>query len=201
MNRINRIPVALISVFALVACSSGSDLSSSDDPENTQGVESVAVAIDADINKDPIKASSNQSYQKPGASVRFDHNYDGATEVGEQEQIQLSFVEQYAAGTLTISLSADEGLGIDSSLTQSYSLTADSALVMDLTLSAASEGKYYLTIFADVEDGNGRREKRVFGLALYVGDVAEKTSTEMEMKEGFRGDRMMMLPAEETISN
>lgn len=157
----------------------------------------------SEASKSPVTHTHTTStgYQKPGAAVQFHHDYDGESDAGEGEAILLGFSEQYDAGVLTVTLEPEDGLQLLSGeATQSFSLVGDERKEMQVTLGAENDGRYYLNIFADVEDGSGNASKRVFGLAFQVGAVAKETATEVEMKEGSRGESLIMLPAEESIS-
>jgi len=139
-----------------------------------------------------------QSYQKPGANVRFKHNYDGATAVGAIEDLKLTFSEQYTSGQLYIRLKPDSGITIEPA-TQEFVFSLDSTQnhVLELSARATSAGKQFLNIFASVVDESGRVSNRVFAIAFYVD---EKTLKQTKVQGLDRGEKVIILPSEEPES-
>lgn len=185
MNSINTL--ILLGIYAaIVGCSSSAP------PD--QSIESV--------QSEGAKDSPSQAYQKPGAAIRFDHNYSGQTEPGEVESIVLSFSEAYDAGTLSISVDADPGLVYDLASPQVFELQSADTHELEVNLSAPSEGRYYLRIFAEVLLPDGQADRRVFGLALQVGAPPNKEMPSDEKTDtDFRGSELILMPAEESQKN
>lgn len=158
------------------------------------------------VSTEKIIKSETLNYQKPGAAVQFSHNYDGVSEQNEEEIVTLRFNHQYKAGTISISLEPQDGLIVaDNSSPYVFSLADSSELEMHTTLSADTEGKYYLSIFATVDDLNSNPISRVFALAVNVGDpeqIAKKSlePVDMAVKKTASGEQIILMPAEETIS-
>lgn len=140
---------------------------------------------------------SSANYQKPGAAIRFDHNYDGRTGPGETENLTLVFADGYDAGTLSVTLDSDDGLLYSLNSASDFDLGSSDRHQMEISLSAQSPGRYYLRIFAEVLLPDGQIDRRVFGLALEVGDLQNRERVKAETETGFRGDELIMLPAEE----
>jgi hypothetical protein len=150
------------------------------------------------IQHEGTKGDSSQAYQKPGAAVRFDHNYDGLTGPGEVETILLNFAEAYDAGTLSITVDADSGLSYELGSPQVFDLQSTDMHELTVDLSAATGGRYYLRIFAEVLLPDGQVDRRVFGLALQVGIPGDKSiSSDEKHDTDFRGGELILLPAEE----
>lgn len=157
-------------------------------------------AVNPDVAVEQVATSSPDSfaYQKPGASVRFRHDFDGQLEPGQSETVSLLFSEAYDAGSLSLSFSADAGLEYRLLQTPVFDLqsTAEHGLTIDL--SAQNPGRYYLRIFAEVMLPQGQPDRRVFGLAVDVGNEGDKTEEEGEaMAKDFRGEELILLPARE----
>jgi len=153
---------------------------------------------DQAIESEGAKEASSQTYKKPGAAVRFDHNYSGQTEPGEVEPVVLTFAESYEAGTMTISVDADAGLAYDLALPQLFDLQSADSHELEINVSAPTEGRYYLRIFAEVLLPDGQMERRVFGLAVQVGATQDKAITSDEKTDrDFRGGELILLPVEE----
>ena len=114
---------------------------------------------------------TSHNYQKPGANVRLTHNYDGATNTGEVENLSLIFTEQYSSGQMYIQLKPDPSLVIEPETKEFiFSMEGNKSHNIDLSISANSKGKHLLNIFASVMDDSGRLSNRVMAIAFYVGD-------------------------------
>ncbi len=159
---------------------------------------------EAVLNTDNAKARiaadlpNSSDYQKPGASVRFSHNFDGRLEPNQSQTVSMVFTEAYDAGSLSLSFTADEGLEYSPLQTQLFALQSASEHSVDISLSAQNSGRYYLRIFVEVMLPEGRSERRVFGLAVDVGNGAGKSEEAGEsMAKDFRGEELILLPAKE----
>ena len=58
--------------------------------------------ISSSVKDKSHHSHTSHNYQKPGANVRLTHNYDGATNTGEVENLSLIFTEQYSSGQMYI---------------------------------------------------------------------------------------------------
>lgn len=132
-------------------------------------------------------------YAKPGAAVRFFHDYRGGAKPGETTLLTLSFAERYAAGEMIIRLEPMPGLQMSPGERQyAYDLSAEDPMEIGLELGAAVAGKYYLNIFASVTDVAGRMQSRVFALGFQVGKaVVDRGRSAQKFTDG---DAVIVLP-------
>lgn len=184
--------------------------------EKQLGDQKVELKHEEPVTEDPISPLSpeerltenqayQQGYQKPGAAIRFTHNYDGEVQIGEIEEVTLSFRHSYQAGSLHIELNAQEGLEIlDDQPSYHFDLADKQPLDITTSLAVGEEGKYYLSIFATVENEGYDPISRVFALALNAGDPEEQTKSSlgsgMSVEKAKSGEKIILMPAEETIS-
>jgi hypothetical protein len=77
-------------------------------------------------------------------------------------------------------------------------LAADKDYRIQQTLSAEQAGKYYLKVFAEVQDPQGQVKTRVFAVAVQVGEPLNKPVSQGPVVENSAGERLMLMPAEET---
>ena len=88
-----------------------------------------------------------------------------------------------------------------------FQLDAAQPLTLPIELSAPSAGAYYLSIFATVESADGEVAQRIFGLDLKAGDdreIASQTRRSQKadsVQETASGERIIVMPAQETISS
>ena len=117
------------------------------------------------------KEASRAGYLKPGAAIRFSHNLRGPLKPNQQLTVDLTFKVAQSSGQLMLQLQADTGLDTGTP-TEDYvfNLDGEQPIVIQQTISAQASGKYYLTMFAEVMDGQGQSKNRVFALAVQVGD-------------------------------
>ena len=119
------------------------------------------------------KEVSRAGYLKPGAAIRFSHNFNGPLKPNQQQTVDLTFKVAQTSGQLTLKLQADTGLDIGTPPEDYvFNLENEQPIVIQQTISAQASGKYYLTMFAEVIDGQGQAKNRVFALAVQVGEVA-----------------------------
>jgi hypothetical protein len=118
--------------------------------------------------------TKTHQHQKPGAKVRFSHNYKGYSEVSEIENIELVFTDGYSTGQMQLKLKSDEALSLEpSTMDYMFSLEDYNSNKIKLSIQSHTEGKHFLNIFAMVTDANGYSSGRVFSIAFYVGENAK----------------------------
>lgn len=139
---------------------------------------------------------TSQSYQKPGANVRLSHNYDGATAIGDIENIRLSFTERYSSGEMYIQLKPDKSLVIEPATEDfTFPMEDKNSHTIDLSVSANTKGKYLLNIFASVMDDSGQLRSRIMAIAFYVGDKNHKQS---KIQNSDATVKVIILPSQES---
>ena len=144
----------------------------------------------------PHSMDKTHSYQKPGANVRLLHNYSGTSKVGETQNIELIFSEQYQSGQMNVRLIPDTGLMIQPTR-QDYIFYMEERQKHPIALSvrAKNAGKYLLKIFASVEDKPGQISHRVMAIAFYVGD---SSNTFNKPQTPSPTDKVIILPSQES---
>ena len=181
-------------LLALLAMACGKASKSADAPVETSDGPLPSALIAANVpSRD---ADEPWPYAKPGAAVRFSHDYRGGAQPGETTLVALSFAERYAAGELIIQLEPMSGLQMSPGQRQyAYDLSGPDPIEIGLALGAAEAGKYYLNIFASVTDAAGRMQSRVFALGFQVGEavVARARSPQKTID----GDPVIILPITE----
>ncbi len=138
---------------------------------------------------------------KQGADVSFSHNYDGKTDLGVVEDFQIYIQEEYAAGTLDISINASEGLVLSADSQTSFSMAGDGVRTLNISVSAQNPNKYYVNLQARADDGSGQVMLRSYGVAVYVGDpkLYPKVEQKFTVQDTKDGGKIIVMEAEETI--
>lgn len=137
-----------------------------------------AAAVSAYAGTPSIKA--DVPYMKPGANVFLQHNYDGKTSAGEIENIEISIVDGYDAGTLSVTVMPTEGLTLYSDIREhKFSMIGDAPHNLVASVSAATNGVYYLNLHMSASDNAGNVIQRSSGIALYVGTNAKALKRDM----------------------
>jgi len=158
--------------------------------------------VSADKITDKKPGDVPNSYVKPGAAITFTHNYDGQSKPGEIENFVVNVHEEYAAGDLTVNISADDGLDINFGGGQhSFSMADNADQVINVSVSASSPGRYYLNFQAAANSGNGQVLRRSYAIAIQVGDKSfnTKPSEGMNIQQTESGENIIIMDAEETI--
>lgn len=183
MSKITLTFIALVSCCLLVSCRQ----------ETAEGVNPTHTLPAAEFDK-PMA-----THEKPGAAIRLKHDYDGQTEVGETESIQLSFYEAYPQGELQIGLKTDPGLSIETqTAVQTFAMDNEGPHTVALTATAEAPGKYYITIYASAVDPLGRAQDRVFALALKVVSSAKASKIQAQSSSESTVENLIYLPSTET---
>jgi len=144
----------------------------------------------------------NAPYQKPGAAVTFTHTYKGHTELGVTDTFQVVMSERYESGTMSVSIRADEGLDVSADTLQAeFPMENSDNQVIDISVSAQASGKYYVNLLATVDDGTGQTMRRNYAIAIIVGDASAKPSPASGIEETESGEKIIIMPAQETIKD
>ena len=192
LRTVTSLIVLIITTSLLLACT---EEATETLPSESKEISSTNVNSDKNQRKD-----FKSVYQKPGAGVRLKHNYDGHSNVGEPELLQLIFSESYSTGILNIELETDLGLALLASDTSfSYVMQDQHFHQLEITVEPQMEGKYYLQIFVSATENNGSLKHRVFAIPFYVGDSFLPSKQQAQEIEKPSEDNMIFLPSTETV--
>ena len=192
LRTVTSLIVLIITTNLLLACT---EEATETLPSESKEISSTNVNSDKNQRKD-----FKSVYQKPGAGVRLKHNYDGHSNVGEPELLQLIFSESYSTGILNIELETDLGLALLASDTSfSYVMQDQHFHQLEITVEPQMEGKYYLQIIVSATENNGSLKHRVFAIPFYVGDSFLPSKQQALEIEKPSEDNMIFLPSTETV--
>ena len=142
------------------------------------------------------------------AAVQLEHDYDGRLAPDVTETLTLQFCHEYTAGSMRVAFYAHDGLELyNAEAPRVFQLDAAQPLTLPIELSAPSAGAYYLSIFATVESADGEVAQRIFGPDLKAGDdreiasQARRSQKAERVQETASGERIIVMPAQETISS
>jgi hypothetical protein len=138
--------------------------------------------------------SHSDGYQKPGAPVTFEHNYDGKTALAESESVQLQIVPTNDLEMLTIELeSNNDALQLEG---EGYIGPAVSGepIVMPVSIKSNDPGRFYVSVFITGQQGSLTRT-RSFALPINVGDYQRAKSVVAKVD----GEQVKVLQALETV--
>lgn len=148
-------------------------------------------------------AGKNAPHYKPGANLRFSHNYDGTSKVGEYEYIELRFTHHSSGNNelIKITLNPTDAVDITEGLHFEFTAT-DPELRIPITINAKQNGKHYLGIYTEVIDQNANKRSRVFELPIQVGDKTDNISLQKTRPVYTRdGRKLSILEAVERLEN
>ena len=148
---------------------------------------------------------SHDSYQKPGANIRFSHDLKHQITPGQSGSFALTLTEAYASGRLEVSLSAGEGLNLFSSSTvTSFDMASSDRHTMNVYFdtNADTPGRHYIGVTASVVDENGQASGRAYSVPVVVGDplTHEKLNKTIVTADDGTGGRVIVMDAQETIT-
>ena len=158
-------------------------------------------ACAASQTQDDIHAESKTQTHavttKPGANVTMTSVLPKTMTPGEFQTVQLSFVDNYQNGDLTVEVVPSEGLQLfGGAAVKTFDMTKGDAHDWDIDVSAKTEGVYFLNIFATA---NG--VPRSFSVRLDMGQVTQKMFNDAMPADGQLTDEgtVRVLEATETI--
>ena len=134
------------------------------------------------------------SYQKPGAPVQLEHNYDGKTELAEVEAIDLYITPNFTLQNMEVKVSSTSNILGGQEFIFSDVAPGSVPVHIPVSVSATEVGRYYINVFV-TSNARGAVSARSFALPVMVGDVPKKQSKASVIG----GERVIMMPAEETV--
>jgi len=176
----------------------------SQEPQHETAQESVVKEPQLAISKEPQPAADKEAqfssnYRKPGAPIDFTHNYDGTTVAGELESFEITLSSRVKGGLKALVYSRDNIL-VGDNIEQSKPLEVGETLVIPVTVSSPTDGKFYLNVQASSQI-NEQKMGRAFSLAIYVGnwEKASKSTNGQVKTTGEGKEKVIIMPAQETI--
>ena len=192
LKTVTSLIVLIITTSLLLACT---EEATETLPSESKETSSTNVNSDKNQRKD-----FKSVYQKPGAAVRLKHNYDGHSNIGEPELLQLIFSESYNTGVLNIDLKVDQGLTVSpSDNSYSFAMQGENFHHLEIRVEARTEGKHYLKLFVSASESNSSLKHRVFAIPLYAGDSFLPSRNKKSQQDKSSADNLIFLPSKETI--
>jgi hypothetical protein len=140
-----------------------------------------------------VSASLSPTMKKLGAAIAFDHSYDGNSDIYEVESFELIFRPTQTIDYLSIDIRSPDKILLGGNQSLTPSVSGKSPIVVPVIIQANTEGKFYLNILVQTEQG-GARLGRAFAVAIKVGE------TSAAQKSDYEGDdNVHIMPAQEDI--
>lgn len=176
----------MLTASLLMACSQDKPLSSS----NENKVSSLKTT------------HAEHTYQKPGATLNFDHTYDGKTVPGDTEKFELIVTpgSNYHNQTLKVNISTKDAINIRGDLQSTHLISGD-AIRIPLEVSTSVAGRFYIDILGMVTDTDGISESRAYGIAIGVGNWKAMQKPHENLTTDSEGRPVIVMEAEEEIYN
>jgi len=153
----------------------------------------------------PAHIHSTEARQpKPGAPVRLISDPLITTEANQLTQFNILLDVKASKGTLKLELLGADKLDLQNTpRLQTIDLGASQRISLPISLTAAENGRYYLNIYAIFDNGEAISARNI-ALIIQVG--ADNAAVGDDQPETSRrkivpGERIISLPAQETISN
>lgn len=149
-----------------------------------------------------IESSQTEATVKPGAAVEFSHEGPKDLQPGQYGKIIINVADSYEAGTLYLTAEPEEGLRLVSETAETdFSLSGRRTHEWELDVTSATDGVYYLNVFATVNLPDGTEFLRSYAAQIVVGDVTEAEISKSMEANGILSDdgKSIAMEAEETI--
>ncbi len=146
-----------------------------------------------------VKTSNPQQYLKPGAAISYEHNLPADITAGQTVVFQLTLGESYDAGNMSINISSEGDVQIfPSSSYANFDMATGRQHVMDVSVTIGSNGRHYLNVQAEANDGLGLSMPRIFSIPVQVGPRV-KVAPHSKMTKTSTGENIIMMEADEVI--
>lgn len=197
-QKILSLPLIAVSLAVSTACAAKP---SPNGYLKTQAIQATTQAkVQANhVHGELSKTSNPQQYFKPGAAISYEHNLPADIVAGQTVSFQLFLDESYDTGNMSVSLTSDGDLQVfPSSSYANFDMSAGRQHVMDVSITAGSNGRHYLNVQAEANDGRGQSMPRIFSIAVQVGPSV-KMAPHSKMTKTSSGENIIMMEADEVI--
>lgn len=130
-----------------------------------------------------------------GSAVRFSNNYDGFSELGQQETFEIDLIA-HVNGILNVRLTSEAGVIEETETYISKSVSAGENLSIPVTIRLSNSGKFYINIQTDLEV-NGRQQRSVFVVAVRT--TSNKENQNKSYNAFQERPDVIVMPAQEEI--
>lgn len=148
------------------------------------------------------ETSKTEKTIKPGAAVSFTHSGPKELQPGQYGKVLLSAAEEYDSGTLYLTAQPDKGLRLVSETAEtSFTMSAGRVHDWELDVTAATDGVYYLNVFANAKQPDGTEYLRSYAVQILVGEVTQADIRNSMKANGNLSEdgKTIAMEAEETI--
>lgn len=143
-------------------------------------------------------AVSAKWHGKPGSQIVALESVAVSLALHEQKAVVLELATPLRNGALHIHLQTDDGLMLVGPVTDwQFELANTPQIRLPVTLYAASEGRQYLHIFAELTDSEGTRSARALAWEVNVGQAG--LATRHYKADERPAPAVVVLPANETV--
>lgn len=117
-----------------------------------------------------VKSSAPQKYMKPGAAIRYSHNLPGDIAAGQTVVFQLTLDESYDTGNMSVNITSEGDVQVFPSTNYAnFDMSAGRQHVMDVSVTVGSNGRHYLNVRAEADNGSGQSMPRIFSIPVQSG--------------------------------
>tara|TARA_R110002020_G_scaffold350175_3_gene563576 strand:+ start:72 stop:629 length:558 start_codon:yes stop_codon:yes gene_type:complete len=148
------------------------------------------------------EAAGVEKTTKPGAAVTFTHSEPKDLQPGQYGKVVIRVDEEYDTGTLFLTAQPDEGLRLVSETAEtSFTMSAGRVHEWELDVTAATDGVYYLNVFANAKLADGTEYLRSYAAKILIGDATQSDIRNSIKANGNLSEdgKTIAMEAEETI--
>lgn len=174
------------------------------------GVTSLAAAlasacspvVQTDVAQDKPIAETVPSTTKPGASVRFSHDFPAPADASRRGTVSIVVSEDYDDGLLHLSATGSAGLAVyGASRTMNVAMAGANSHAWTLNYQADGDGVFFINIAAETEREGLPASMRAYAVRLVIGDgaAAQQKQAIGTVEQLEDGSLAIIMPAEEVI--
>lgn len=168
----------------------------------TSDIKTTALVEDKVVNQKPDHKNEgykNHTYKKPGAAVSFANTQPLFVEFPGEVDVVLTLQASNSSGEMVAKVSVDQGVNLVSTQTEfQFSLIKGGQYSLPLRLSIDNVGRYYVNVHVTILS-EGRADTRALAAILQVGKEANKVEKLNLPDSDNDGERVISLPAQESV--
>ena len=164
-----------------------------------------ASACQAGEAVEPAKISKSDYVKtsKPGAAIRFTHDYNGSAKAGEVREVKINISDKYDSGTLRIDIIPNDNLSLgDSAGSYRFDMSGSDAHELTIAVKALSEGSHTLNFNTTAQYGDQQVARGNNAITFNTGVVVQKSAVSNfeTLKKTQATPGIIVMDAQEVIS-
>ena len=161
----------------------------------------VETTTAAALTKPSPYAAEHTHTVKPGANIEFRSELREELFPGDAGAVEITILEGYPGGTMTVTAAASDGIALFTTIDEAtFDMSEGRAHDWTVFVDTEEAGRFYVNLVARVDTPIGTFT-RTYAAPVQVGPVDKSNAEAAPSQKNAAGQSVIMMQAEETISN